>query len=76
MLIVPNSVYPDHWTWKHRYGHRFCQSIVHRFVDDGGTNLDITEFSQGCPNDNPTVFRQSPHVMINPQKKTYTVEYS
>ena len=50
MLIVPYSVYPKYWSWKHRYGYHFCESIVHtniewnRFFDNGGTNLHIKRF--------------------------------
>ena len=37
--------------------------------DNGGTNLHIHIFAQGCHVDNPTRFLQGPHGKPNPPKK-------
>ena len=36
--------------------------------DNGGTNLHINIFAQGCHEDNPTKFLQEPHGKPNPPK--------
>ena len=36
--------------------------------DNGGTNLHINIFAQGCHEDNPTIFIQEPHGKPNPPK--------
>ena len=36
--------------------------------DNGGTNLHINIFAQGCHEDNPTRFLQGPHGKPNPPK--------
>ena len=47
-----------------------------RFFDNGGTNLHINIFAQGCHEDNLTRFLQVPHGKPNPPKKPCTLENS
>ena len=43
--------------------------------DNGGTNLHIHIFAQGCHEDNPIRFTQGPHGKPNPQKTLYFREF-
>ena len=44
--------------------------------DNGGINLHITIFAQGCHEDNPTRFLQGAHGKPNSSKKPCTLENS